>query len=119
MHDAHAQGNSADGDSEESVTIANPAAGTWLVLVDGFSVPSGSTTYNYVDIFANPSARLGVGDRRERAASWWARRGRLPGSVTAGAIPETGRVLLGAVNVMTTDGVKVGSNEVVVEHVSP
>jgi hypothetical protein len=41
------------------------------------------------------------------------------GSVTAGAIPETGRVLLGAVNVMTTDGVKVGSNEVVVEHVSP
>jgi hypothetical protein len=35
------------------------------------------------------------------------------GSVTAGAIPEPG-VLLGAVNVMTTDGVKVGSNEVVV-----
>jgi hypothetical protein len=41
------------------------------------------------------------------------------GSVTAGAIPEDGRVLLGAVNVMTTGGVKVGSNEVVVQHVSP
>jgi hypothetical protein len=39
--------------------------------------------------------------------------------VTAGAIPDTGRVLLGAVNVMTDGGVKVGSNEVVVEHVSP
>jgi hypothetical protein len=47
-------------------------------------------------------------------SSWTA-----PGSVTAGAIPETGRVLLGAVNVMATGGVKVGSNEVVVEHVSP
>jgi hypothetical protein len=39
--------------------------------------------------------------------------------VTAGAIPEAGRVLLGAVNVMTGGGVKFGSNEVVVEHVSP
>jgi hypothetical protein len=39
--------------------------------------------------------------------------------VTEGAIPEPGRVLLGAVNVMTDSGVKVGSNEVVVEHVSP
>ena len=49
------RGQSADGDSEESVTIANPAAGTWLVLVDGFAVPAGTTTYNYVDIFANPA----------------------------------------------------------------
>ena len=63
------RGQSADGDAEESVTIANPTAGTWQVEVDGFAIPAGSTTYNYVDIFANPSARLGVGDRRERAAS--------------------------------------------------
>ena len=34
-------GQSADGDSEESVTIANPAAGNWVVLVDGFAVPAG------------------------------------------------------------------------------
>jgi hypothetical protein len=112
------RGQSADGDSEESVTIANPAAGTWLVLVDGFSVPSGSTTYNYVDIFANPGlGSVAVTDANAPhpgGSSWTA-----PGSVTAGAIPETGRVLLGAVNVMTAGGVKVGSNEVVVEHVSP
>ena len=112
------RGQSADGDSEESVTIANPAAGTWLVLIDGFAVPSGSTTYNYVDIFAN--AGLGsvtvndVNASHPGGSSWTA-----PGSVTAGAVPETGRVLLGAVNVMTDGGVKVGSNEVVVEHVSP
>jgi hypothetical protein len=48
-------GQNADGDSEESVTIANPAAGLWRVLVDGFSVPAGSTTYNYVDVFSNPA----------------------------------------------------------------
>ena len=48
-------GQTADGDSEESVTIANPAVGTWVVLVDGFAVPSGSTDYDYVDVFTNPA----------------------------------------------------------------
>src|SRR5215216_7422929 len=48
-------GQSADGDSEESVTINNPAAGTWVVLIDGFAVPAGTTTYNYVDVFVNPA----------------------------------------------------------------
>ncbi len=112
------RGQSADGDAEESVTIANPAAGTWLVLIDGFSVPSGSTTYNYVDIFANAGlGSVAVNDAnapRPSGSSWT-----VPGFVTAGAVPEAGRVLLGAVNVMTDAGVKVGSNEVVVEHVSP
>ena len=112
------RGQSADGDAEESVTIANPAAGTWQVEVDGFEIPAGTTTYNYVDIFANPTlGSVSVTDSnalRPTGASWT-----VPGSVTAGAVPEAGRVLLGAVNVMTEDGVKVGSNEVVVEHVSP
>jgi hypothetical protein len=39
--------------------------------------------------------------------------------VTAGAVPETGRVLLGNVFAVTAAGVQVGSSEVVVEHVSP
>ena len=91
-------GQSADGDAEESVTIANPAAGTWQVEVDGFAVPAGTTTYNYVDIFAN--AGLGsvtvtdVSAPHPSGSSWTA-----SGSVTAGAVPDTGRVLLGAVNV--------------------
>lgn len=112
------RGQSADGDSEESVTIANPTAGTWQVFIDGFNVPAGTTTFNYVDIFANPVlGSVSVTDSsapRPNGASWT-----VPGSVTAGAVPEAGRVLLGSVNVMTDDGVKVGSNEVIVEHVSP
>lgn len=43
----------------------------------------------------------------------------VPGAVTAGAVPETGRVLLGSVRAVTEGGVNVGSNELVVEHVSP
>ncbi|HEY0698271.1 MAG TPA: S8 family serine peptidase, partial [Micromonospora sp.] len=34
-------GRSADGDSEEAVSLVNPAAGTYSVEVNGFSVPAG------------------------------------------------------------------------------
>jgi hypothetical protein len=111
-------GQSADGDSEESVTLVNPAAATYQVDVDGFAVPSGSTTYNYVDVFANPglgSVSVTDADALHPTGSTWT----VPGSVTAGAVPETGRVLLGNVFAVTAAGVQVGSSEVVVEHVTP
>ena len=69
-------GQSADGDSEESVTIANPAAGNWIVLVDGFDVPAGTTTYNYVDVFANAAFGAGQRHRCQRAPRRPVRRGR-------------------------------------------
>ena len=52
-------GQNADGDSEESVTIANPAAGAWRVIVDGFAVPAGTTTYKYIDVFFKTARRSG------------------------------------------------------------
>ena len=81
-------GQSADGDSEESVTINNPAAGTWVVLVDGFGVPAGTTTYNYVDVFTNPAfGAVTVTDAnalRPAGSSWT-----VPGTVTANAAPAS------------------------------
>jgi subtilisin family serine protease len=110
-------GQSADGDSEESVTIANPAAGLWVVLIDGFAVPAGTTTYNYVDVFVNPAfGSVSVTDAnalRAAGSSWTA-----PGTVTANAAPAAGRVLLGNVQVRTDANVLVGSGDVVVESVS-
>lgn len=110
-------GQSADGDSEESVTIANPAVGLWRVLVDGYSVPAGTTTYNYVDVFANPAfGSVSVTDAnalRPAGATWT-----VPGSVTANAAPEAGRVLLGNVQVRTDANVLVGSGDVIVESVT-
>ena len=44
-------GQSADGDSNESVSLANPAAGTYTVVIDGYSVPAGTTQYDYRDVF--------------------------------------------------------------------
>jgi subtilisin family serine protease len=109
----------ADGDSEESVTIANPAAGLWRVLVDGFAVPAGTTTYNYVDVFftSTPFGVVAVTDAnalRPAGASWT-----VPGSVTVNAAPAAGRVLLGQVEVRTDANVLVGSGNVIVESVTP
>jgi len=111
-------GQSADGDSEESVTIANPAAGTWVALVDGYSVPSGNTTYNYIDAFTNTAfGSVSVTDAnalRPAGSSWT-----VPGSVTANAAPSTGRVLLGNVQVLTSTGVLIGSGDVIINSVTP
>jgi subtilisin family serine protease len=111
-------GQSADGDSEESVTIANPAVGTWVVLVDGFAVPAGSTQYDYVDVFVNPAfGSVSVTDAnalRPAGSSWTA-----PGSVTANAAPAAGRVLLGNVQVRTDTNVLIGQGDVVVQAVTP
>ena len=115
-------GQSAGGSSEESVTIPNPAAGTWVVLIDGFAVPAGTTTYNYVDVFANPAfGSVSVTDAnalRPAGSSWV-----VPGSVTANAVPAAGRVLLGNVQVRTDSlplpGILIGQGEVVVQSVTP
>ncbi|HYU58683.1 MAG TPA: pre-peptidase C-terminal domain-containing protein, partial [Actinomycetota bacterium] len=110
-------GQSADGDSEESVTINNPAAGEWLVLVDGFSVPAGTTQYDYVDVFVNPAfGSISVTDAnalRPSGSSWT-----VPASVTANSAPAAGRVLLGNVQVRTDVNVLVGQGDVVVENVT-
>ncbi len=109
-------GQSADGDSEESVTINNPAVGEWVVLVDGYDVPTGTTTYNYVDVFVNAAfGSVSVTDANalRPAGSTWT----VPGSVTANAVPAAGRVLLGNVQVRTDANVLVGQGDVVVNEV--
>ena len=111
-------GQSADGDSEESVTITNPAAGSWKVLVDGFAVPSGTTTYNYIDVFTNPAfGSVSVTDAnalRPSGASWT-----VAGSVTASAAPAAGRILIGNVQVRTSANSLIGSRDVLVQDVTP
>jgi hypothetical protein len=110
-------GSSADGDSEESVTINNPAAGQWIVLVDGYAVPAGTTTYNYLDTFVNPAfGTVAVTDAnaaRASGASWT-----VPGTVTANAVPAAGRVLRGVLSVQTDTNVQVGNGTVLIRSVS-
>ena len=112
-------GQSADGDSEESVTLTSPVAGTYVVLVDGFDVPAGTTTYKYVDVFfTTPSfGSIAVTDAnalRPAGASWT-----VPATVTANEAPAAGRVLFGNVEVRTDTNLLVGSGEVIVQSVTP
>ena len=111
-------GQNADGDSEESVTLANPIAATYQVDVDGFDVPAGTTSYSYVDVLQNPalgSVSITDADAVRPGGSSWT----VNGSVIAGAVPEAGRVLLGTVNVVTSAGATVGRGDVIVLNVTP
>ncbi|MBK1785277.1 S8 family serine peptidase [Prauserella cavernicola] len=110
-------GLSAGGDSEESVTIPNPAAGAWRVEIDGYAVPSGSTEFDYLDLFANPAfGSIAVDDSdapRPTGTTWT-----VPAEVTAEGQPGEGRVLRGLVTVRTPDDLRIGSGTVLVESVT-
>ncbi|MBP2338944.1 subtilisin family serine protease [Saccharothrix coeruleofusca] len=106
----------ADGDSEESTSVANPAPGAWRVQVEGFEVPAGTTEYDYVDVYVAPSlGAVSVTDtnaERTPGASWT-----VPGTVTANGQAGAGRVLRGELTVQTAENVVVGRGVVIVENV--
>ncbi len=111
-------GQSADGDSEESVSLANPAAGTYTVEVVGFDVPSGSTAYDYKDVFFSSAlgkvavdestpVKLGTGDSAKVAAS-----------VTVARTVAEGRELVGEVRLVNARGTTAGVGDVAVQKVT-
>ncbi|MEV6791405.1 S8 family serine peptidase [Streptomyces sp. NPDC051320] len=112
-------GYSADGDSEESVSLTKPAAGTYTIEVDAYAVPSGSTTYDYRDVYFAPSlgsvkvdentvVKLANGASTQVGAK----------IVAAGAAPE-GRSFFGEVQLVTTGGTVAGVGSVQIAKVTP
>lgn len=112
-------GQSADGDSEEAVSVASPAAGTYTIEVAGYSVPSGSTAYDYRDVFFSASlgavtvdesapVKLGTGDSAT-----------VSGSVTAAAAAPEGREFFGRVQLVNARGTAAGTGSVKIEKVTP
>ncbi|WP_432179313.1 S8 family serine peptidase [Streptomyces sp. NBC_00063] len=117
--DGNQVAQSADGDSEEAVSISKPAAGTYTVEVVGYSVPSGSTEYDYRDVFFSPtlgqvkvdeakSVKLGNGDSTQVTAE----------VVAAAAAPE-GREFFGEVQLLNGRGTVAGLGSVKIEKVTP
>ncbi|MFJ4562513.1 S8 family serine peptidase [Streptomyces caelestis] len=112
-------GSSADGDSEESVSLPSPAAGKYTIEVVGYSVPAGTTAYDYRDVFFAPSlgsitvdgsapVKLGTGDSAT-----------VSGSVTAAAAAPEGRVFFGQVQLVNARGTAAGMGSVKIEKVVP
>ncbi|NXY96941.1 S8 family serine peptidase [Streptomyces sp. BR123] len=112
-------GSSADGDSEESVTLANPAAGTYTIVVTGYAVPSGSTTYDYRDVYF--SSGLGSVQVDEGAALNLANgaSAAVSANVVANAPAPEGRQFFGEVKLLNARGTAAGSGSVQIEKVLP
>ncbi|GAB3815969.1 S8 family serine peptidase [Micromonospora zhanjiangensis] len=106
-------GRSADGDSEEAVSLTNPAPGVYDIEVDGYSVPAGSTQYDYRDVFYSAS----LGSISVPAAAVTLVNGAtatITGSVTAQSAPAAGRQLFGEMVVVTDEGAVVGRGNVAI-----
>ncbi|WP_218566418.1 S8 family serine peptidase [Vallicoccus soli] len=103
----------ADGDSEEAVTVNNPPAGTYRVVVDGYSVPAGTTEYDYLDVFTSPAlGTLAVSGGAVELAS--GESAEFTGTLTPQAEPTEGRVLSGEARFRNESGAVLGTGRVVV-----
>jgi hypothetical protein len=111
-------GQSADGDSEEAVSIANPAAGTYTITVDGYSVPAGTTEYNYRDVFY--STTLGSVNVDEAATVPLANgaSATVAANVMVAAPAPEGRQFFGEVQLLDADGTAAGTGSVLINKVN-
>ncbi|WP_223774671.1 S8 family serine peptidase [Streptomyces sp. 135] len=117
--DGKVVGSSAEGDSEESVSLTKPAAGTYTIEVVGYSVPTGSTAYDYRDVFfsdalgkvtvdGSKTVKLGNGDSA-----------RVEAAVEAKVPAAEGRELFGEVSLLNAGGTVAGNGSVKIEKVTP
>jgi hypothetical protein len=109
--DGQEVGRSADGDSEEAVTLTNPQPGTYTVEVHGYSVPAGATEYDYRDVLyssgfggiAVDGSQIELGNGESTTVS---------AEVTVDAESADGRVLFGEVHLINERGTATGTGSV-------
>lgn len=112
-------GASTSAGSEEAVSLVKPAAGTYTIQVDGYSVPAGTTTYNYRDVYYAPSlGTLKVDESKAVNLANGASAQVGADVVVAGAAPE-GRQFFGEVQLVNSRGTAAGTGSVVIEKVTP
>jgi hypothetical protein len=95
-------GASADPGSDEAVMVQRPAAGKWKVVVEGASVPTGQTGYDYSDVVFNQVyGMVAVTDttaKRQDGSSWTVKTNEWIASVPAGRTPYAAVLLEGQVS---------------------
>ncbi|KWX02975.1 putative subtilase-family protease [Carbonactinospora thermoautotrophica] len=110
-------GRSADGDSDEVVTLDEPEPGTYEVEVYGYETKPGGTSYDYREVVFAP--RYGTvtapGDAISLANGQTVT---VTGSVTIQQAPPGGHQLYGEVPLVSPAGAAVGTATVVIESVS-
>ena len=107
----------ADGDSEEAVSVADPAAGKYTVLVNAYSVPAGTTKFDYRDVFYSQD----LGSLAVSGSTMQLPHGEsatVDGTFTAKVGPTEGRRLFGQLRLVTREGAVVGTGTVIVNGVT-
>jgi hypothetical protein len=112
-------GSSADGDSEESVSVQNPAAGTYTIEVVGYAVPAGSTAYDYLDVFFSEALGSVTVDDSAPVKLGTGASATVSGSVTAAAAAPEGREFFGQVQLVNARGTVAGVGSVKIDKVTP
>ncbi|MFJ7099992.1 S8 family serine peptidase [Streptomyces albogriseolus] len=110
---------SADGDSEESVSIASPKAGTYTIKVDGYSVPAGTTEYDYLDVFFSATLGTVTVDESAPVKLGTGAKAAVSGEVTVLAAAPEGRAFFGRVQLVNARGTVAGIGNVAIEKVVP
>ena len=103
----------------ETVTLNNPQAAQYLIQLDGFSVPDGTSEIDVIDSWTS-AALLGTltsadTDALRPAGSSW----NAQATLTVLADPGAGRKITGTLSVVTDTGTTIGSGALVVEAVVP
>ncbi|MFI8187467.1 S8 family serine peptidase [Streptomyces sp. NPDC085946] len=111
-------GQSNDGDSEESVSLTKPAAGTYTIRVDGYSVPSGTTTYSYQDVYFTPALGSVNVDSTGPVSLASGASAQISAEVLAKAAGPAGRQFFGEVRLVNARGSAAGLGTVVIEKVT-
>ncbi|WP_329132058.1 S8 family serine peptidase [Streptomyces sp. NBC_01476] len=105
---------SADGDAEEAVSLTAPAAGTYTFEVDGYSVPSGSTTYDYEDVYYSDTlGTVSVDDTATVNLAHGAST-EVSASVLVSAAAPAGRQFFGEVQLLDARGQLAGKGSVII-----
>ncbi|MEU4067806.1 S8 family serine peptidase [Streptomyces wedmorensis] len=111
---------SADGDSEESVSLVKPAAGTYTVVVDGYSVQAaGGTTYDYKDVYFSPALGTVQVDGAKTYPLANGASTKVPAEVVVGGPAPEGRQFFGQVQLLNARGTVAGTGSVLIGTVTP
>ncbi len=113
-------GQSADGDSEEAVSLVKPKAGTYTVVVDGYAVHAeGGTTYDYKDVYFSPSLGTVKVDETKTFPLANGASAKVPAEVVVGGPAPEGRQFFGQVQLLNARGTVAGTGSVLIGSVTP
>ncbi|MFD7092849.1 S8 family serine peptidase [Streptomyces sp. NPDC059896] len=115
--DGRTLGQSTSAGSAESVSLANPAAGTYTITVDAYAVPAGSTAYDYRDVYYSASLGSVEADGPVKLASGAS--AQVAAEVLVKSAAPAGRQFFGEVQLLNTRGTAAGTGSVIIESVTP